>query len=222
MEEIKANGTRKIEVNNQELQKMKENPYALIKFDQNAKQMQQMIQKHKEETEAKKYQELRRIEAIKSRKIEEQRRQERVKKKTTKRRIRAALYIAAGVTLTTLAYKGNENIQGKNEIVKDFREATSNFGIVNYSDGYRINEGTTYVDIDTGVNHMIQSAKEKGMSNEEIAIGLTACINKETAEKALGEENYPTYLERCELYQEAYHSKAATRLQTNIEKGNGK
>lgn len=196
----------KLTINEQALQQMPEVPYQMKQFDQHVQELQRIVNTHKKKEKSK----------------ELQIQQERVKKNTRKGKIKAALYLAAGVAMATAAYQGAETIQGRDKIVREFSAATSNFGVVNYSTGYQMNEGTTYVDLTTGVNHMVEAARKKGMSDKEIAIGLTACMNKKTAEKALGEENYPTYRERCELYKHVYYSEKATKLQSNIEKGNGK
>lgn len=205
MEEIRREDQPKIEINSEKLTGM-DAPMAFKSFQDHAQELQRMVNNRTQEQKEKQEEY--------EKQIVEQNIQ-RVKKEHKKKIITRSLYAAALIAVGTLAYKSSQNIQGKNEIVKEFATATDNFGIVNWSEGYQINEGENLVDFETGVDHMVEKAREKGMSDQEIAIGLSNAINVETAKKAVGEENYPTFKERCELYQEAYDTK-------NIEKGNGK
>ena len=211
----------KININQDEVMKMESESYKLERFDRSVKEMEIMLRKHKEETmnnlEKERNQEIRAQVAD-----EATSEKQKAVKNLKKRKIKAAVYIAAGIAIATAGYKGNENVQGRSEIISEFNDATRDFGVFSYSDGYKINEGEHFIDFATGVKRMVEKAKEAGMNDKEIAIGLTNSFNKNTAQNVLGKENYPNYIERCKLYQEAYHSNKAKDLNQNIEKRNGK
>lgn len=106
--------------------------------------------------------------------IEKNQKIERVKK--------TALMLSLGFVLGA-APTAKTIVDGKNEIVSEFDEATSEYGIVNYSDGYQINYGSNYVGFEDGINGMINAARNKGMNDTEIAIGLNSVIkDSETKE----------------------------------------
>lgn len=206
MEEIRRDGKPRIEINSKTLIEM-DVPMAFKSFDNHAQELQRMVNNHPQEQIEK--------EELYKKSIIETKKNQRIKKEHKKKMIKRSLYAAALISVGALACKASQNHQGRNEIVREFQEATNSFGVVNWNNGYQINEGETLVDFEIGIDHMIQKAKEKGMNDQEIAIGLSSCINESTAKKAIGEENYPTFKERCELYEKAYHEK-------NLEKGNGK
>ncbi len=209
----------KININQDELMKMESESYKLERFDRNVKEMEGMLRKHKEKTTSV----LEESQEIGVQIVDDYaEKRKKTVKNLKKRKIKAAVYIAAGIAIATAGYKGNENIQGRSEIISEFNDATKDFGIVSYSDGYKINEGEHFIDFATGVKRMVEKARKAGMNDKEIAIGLTDSFNKSTAQSVLGKENYPSYTERCELYQEAYHSNKAKDLNQNIEKRNGK
>lgn len=74
---------------------------------------------------------------------------------------------------------------GRNEIVKEFDEATSEYGITYHPskedaetelDKYVIHHGSTYINTRDGINGMIDAARDNGMNDIEIAIGLNSVI----------------------------------------------
>ena len=190
---------RKLEINQTELKKMQSSTYELTDFDRNIEMNERMLQKHKDKANEE---------------------QKRIKKDLRKRTIKASFLVAAGIAVTTAGYEVHEHIEGKNKIISEFSEATSTFGIRDDSNsGYIINTKDGYVEFENGVNYMVQEAKDKGMTDQEIAIGLTAAFNKDVAIRAIGEDNYPDFSERNKLYEAAYHE---NKSKQNTEKGNGK
>ena len=101
-----------------------------------------------------------------------------VKKSQTVERIkRSAVRLGIGVVLGAAPTASAIN-DGHNEIVMQFDDATSEYGVRKYSSGeYYINHGNTYVDFEDGINGMINDARDKGMNDVEIAIGLNTVID---------------------------------------------
>lgn len=92
---------------------------------------------------------------------------------------------------------------GQNEIVCEFDNATSEYGIRQYSTGYQINYGTTYVDFEDGINGMIDAARENGMNDTEIAIGLNSIISNQETRSFID----TTFSERCNECMHRYTEK---------------
>ena len=199
------------------LKGMATNNYELINFDKNIEMNMRMIEERK-----KKVNEERQMK-ISSQIKSQNEKKARQAKKLRKRNIKVAFYVAAGIAIATASYQVYEHVEGKNEIVSEFSNATSSFGVRDDSiSGYVINEKENYVSFEEGVNHMIQSARDRGMNTQEIAIGLTSRFNKSVAVEALGEDNYPSFSERNKMYESAYHESKINGLGQNVEKGNGK
>lgn len=116
-------------------------------------------------------------------KIREEKKQQLIEKNQKVERVKkTALMLGLGFVLGA-APTAKKISDGHNEIVTEFDEATSEYGIVNYSNGYQINYGSNYVGFDEGINGMIDVAREKGMNDTEIAIGLNSVIkDSETKE----------------------------------------
>lgn len=151
-----------------------------------------------------------RVEAMKAKK------EARVKKQTRRLAISAGLVLTAGVAIGNCAKKGFERYEGKSEIVSEFYDATSGYGVVNNSDGYTINKGDSYLEFDTAISSMVDDAKVKGMSDQEIAIGLADAFNKNVAEDAMGE--YPSFSERNQMYDKAYHEAKVEEINKGVSK----
>lgn len=218
---------KKMEIDNYELinfdknneinMDMVKNYQKRLDFDKNVKENEKIIDEHNQRLEE--GLEMRRKAAIESRKED----QKTIAKNLKKRKIKAAFYVAAGIALATVGTESYENIQGKNEIISEFDEATSSFGIRNDSTaGYIINKGSKYISFESGVYNMISCAREQGMSDSEIAIGLTYRFNQSVAEEAIGKESYPSFSERTKLYKKAYHASKLKALSQESEKGIGK
>ena len=74
-------------------------------------------------------------------------------------------------------------IDGHNEIVSEFDDATSEYEVRKYSNEYQINHGNIYVNLEHGINGMIDAARDKGMNDVEIAIGLNSLISSDMTKK---------------------------------------
>lgn len=211
------NGSLQIDQDN--IKSMDSNVYELVDFDRNNQMSMRMIEERNNRINEERKMEIARQSAIKSQKEKKVRHAKNLKRK----RIKAAFYMAAGIAIGTAGYQAYAHVEGKNEIVSEFSNATSSFGVRDDSvSGYVINEGENYVSFEDGVNHMIQSARDNGMNTQEIAIGLTSTFNKSVAIEALGEDNYPSFSERNKMYESAYHESKINGLGQNVEKGNGK
>ena len=211
------NGSLQIDQDN--IKSMDSNVYELVDFDRNNQMSMRMIEERNNRINEERKMEIARQSAIKSQKEKKVRHAKNLKRK----KIKAAFYMAAGIAIATASYQVYEHVEGKNEIVSEFSNATSSFGVRDDSiSGYVINEKENYVSFEDGVNHMIQSARDRGMNTQEIAIGLTSRFNKSVAMEALGKDNYPSFSERNKMYESAYHESKINGLGQNDEKGNGK
>lgn len=211
------NGSLQIDQDN--IKNMDSNVYELVDFDRNNQMSMLMIEERNNRINEERKMEIARQSAIKSQKEKKVRHAKNLKRK----KIKAAFYMAAGIAIATASYQVYEHVEGKNEIVSEFSNATSSFGVRDDSiSGYVINEKENYVSFEDGVNHMIQSARDRGMNTQEIAIGLTSRFNKSVAMEALGKDNYPSFSERNKMYESAYHESKINGLGQNVEKGNGK
>ena len=208
-----------LQIDQDNIKGMDSNVYELVNFDRNNQMSMQMIEERNNRISEERKMEMARQSAIKSQKEKKVRHAKNLKR----RKIKAAFYVAAGIAIGTAGYQAYAHVEGKNEIVSEFSNATSSFGVRDDSvSGYVINEGENYVSFENGVNHMIQSARDNGMNTQEIAIGLTSTFNKSVAIEALGEDNYPSFSERNKMYESAYHESKINGLGQNVEKGNGK
>ncbi len=199
------------------LKGMATNNYELINFDKNIEMNMRMIEERK-----KKVNEERQMK-ISSQIKSQNEKKARQAKKLRKRNIKVAFYVAAGIAIGTAGYQAYTHVEGKNEIVSEFSNATSSFGVRDDSvSGYIINEEKNYVSFEDGINRMVQSARANGMNTQEIAIGLTSRFNKSVAIEAVGQDNYPNFSERNKMYESAYHESKINGLGQNVEKGNGK
>lgn len=211
------NGSLQIDQDN--IKSMDSNVYELVDFDRNNQMSMRMIEERNNRINEERKMEIARQSAIESQKEKKVRHAKNLKRK----KIKAAFYMAAGIAIATASYQVYEHVEGKNEIVSEFSNATSSFGVRDDSiSGYVINEKENYVSFEDGVNHMIQSARDRGMNTQEIAIGLTSRFNKSVAMEALGKDNYPSFSERNKMYESAYHESKINGLGQNVEKGNGK
>lgn len=211
------NGSLQIDQDN--IKSMDSNVYELVDFDRNNQMSMRMIEERNNRINEERKMKIAGQSAIKSQKEKKVRHAKNLKR----RKIKAAFYMAAGISIATASYQVYEHVEGKNEIVSEFSNATSSFGVRDDSiSGYVINEKENYVSFEDGVNHMIQSARDRGMNTQEIAIGLTSRFNKSVAIEALGEDNYPSFSERNKMYESAYHESKINGLGQNVEKGNGK
>lgn len=208
-----------LQIDQDNIKGMDSNVYELVNFDRNNQMSMRMIEERNNRISEERKMEMARQSAIKSQKEKKVRHAKNLKR----RKIKAAFYVAAGIAIGTAGYQAYAHVEGKNEIVSEFSNATSSFGVRDDSvSGYVINEGENYVSFENGVNHMIQSARDNGMNTQEIAIGLTSTFNKSVAIEALGEDNYPSFSERNKMYESAYHESKINGLGQNVEKGNGK
>lgn len=218
---------KKMEIDNYELinfdknneinMDMVKNYQKRLDFDKNVKENEKIIDEHNQRLEE--GLEMRRKAAIESRKEE----QKVIAKDLKKRKIKAAFYVAAGIAIASAGHKSSEYIQGRNEIITEFNKATSSFCIREDSiAGSIISRGDEYISFEEGVSSMINDARQQGMSNSEIAIGLTSKFNKNVAIAAVGKDNYPSFSERNKLYEEAYHANKLKELSQESEKGIGK
>lgn len=208
-----------LQIDQDNIKGMDSNVYELVNFDRNNQMSMRMIEERNNRISEERKMEMARQSAIKSQKEKKVRHAKNLKR----RKIKAAFYVAAGIAIGTAGYQAYAHVEGKNEIVSEFSNATSSFGVRDDSvSGYVINEGENYVSFEDGVNHMIQSARDNGMNTQEIAIGLTSTFNKSVAIEALGEDNYPSFSERNKMYESAYHESKINGLGQNVEKGNGK
>lgn len=208
-----------LQIDQDNIKGMDSNVYELVNFDRNNQMSMRMIEERNNRISEERKMEMARQSAIKSQKEKKVRHAKNLKRK----RIKAAFYMAAGIAIATASYQVYEHVEGKNEVVSEFSNATSSFGVRDDSiSGYVINEKENYVSFEEGVNHMIQSARDRGMNTQEIAIGLTSTFNKSVAIEALGEDNYPSFSERNKMYESAYHESKINGLGQNVEKGNGK
>lgn len=208
-----------LQIDQDNIKGMDSNVYELVNFDRNNQMSMRMIEERNNRISEERKMEMARQSAIKSQKEKKVRHAKNLKR----RKIKAAFYVAAGIAIGTASYQAYAHVEGKNEIVSEFSNATSSFGVRDDSNsGYIINEESNYVSFEDGVNHMVQSARDKGMNTQEIAIGLTSRFNKSVAIEALGEDNYPSFSERNKMYESAYHESKINGLGQNVEKGNGK
>lgn len=208
-----------LQIDQDNIKGMDSNVYELVNFDRNNQMSMRMIEERNNRISEERKMEMARQSAIKSQKEKKVRHAKNLKR----RKIKAAFYVAAGIAIGTAGYQAYAHVEGKNEIVSEFSNATSSFGVRDDSvSGYVINEKENYVSFEEGVNHMIQSARDNGMNTQEIAIGLTSTFNKSVAIEALGEDNYPSFSERNKMYESAYHESKINGLGQNVEKGNGK
>lgn len=208
-----------LQIDQDNIKGMDSNVYELVDFDRNNQMNMRMIEERNN-----KIKEEREMTVLKQSAIESQKeRKIRHAKNLKRRKIKAAFYVAAGIAIGTAGYQAYAHVEGKNEIVSEFSNATASFGVRDDSNsGYIINEGNSYVSFEDGVNRMVQSARDNGMNTQEIAIGLTSTFNKSVAIEALGEDNYPSFSERNKMYESAYHENKINGLGQNVEKGNGK
>lgn len=126
--------------------------------------------------------------------IEKQQKVEKVKK--------SAVMIGIGFILG-IAPTAKVISTGHNEIICEFDDATSEYGVRQHSNGYQINYGTTYVDFKDGINGMIDAAREKGMNDVEIAIGLNSIISSTETKSFID----TTFSERCNECMNRYTEK---------------
>ena len=160
-----------LQIDQDNIKGMDSNVYELVNFDRNNQMSMQMIEERNNRISEERKMEMARQSAIKSQKEKKVRHAKNLKR----RKIKAAFYVAAGIAIGTAGYQAYAHVEGKNEIVSEFSNATSSFGVRDDSvSGYVINEGENYVSFENGVNHMIQSARDNGMNTQEIAIGLTS------------------------------------------------
>lgn len=97
----------------------------------------------------------------------------------------ATAFAIAGAAVTTLAKNAYERNIGRNAIVSEFN---TEYSIFEGSNGYSITNGVKQMEFEDAVEGMINSAYNRGLSEEEIYIGLKGSINKDTAVEALGFE----------------------------------
>lgn len=144
-------------------------------------------------------------------------RTERYKRENRRAKITAALYLTAGITIGSIGTNAVHYFQGKNEICNDFYEATNEFSVNNYSNGYVITKNGKELPYEEAVDQMIDEAYAAGMNDVEISIGLSGCINSSAAKTAMGDA-YPDFSER-------YNTCIKTLYENKLEgnnKGNGK
>ena len=100
--------------------------------------------------------------------------QKLIKKNQTRQKIaKSAALVGIGLVLGA-APAAHAMVDGHNEIVSQFDDATTEYGVRSYSNGYFINRGGDYVSLEEGISGMIDNAREVGMNDVEIAIGLNS------------------------------------------------
>lgn len=126
-----------------------------------------------------------------------QRREEnnRIKKETHKKLVSKAILgaITAAVITVGGAYATNlpGYINGQQQITDEFFEATSSYSVSPVAKGYLITKAggeytTTQKDFNRMVDEMILLAKDAGMTDEEVYVGLENKISDTTAKEAYG------------------------------------
>lgn len=118
----------------------------------------------------------------------------RIKKDTHRKAIPKA--ILSAVTAAVIAVGGAyaagvpDYIDGQNQIVDEFYEATSSYGVTPTNDGYYINRGGEYSNTQQKFNQMVDEmillAKKAGMTDEEVYIGLEKKVSETAAKDAYG------------------------------------
>lgn len=146
-----------------------------------------------------------------------QMRKERYKKQNRRAKITAALYITASIVIGSLGTKANDYFKGKNEIYNEFYEATKDYSITNYSNGYVIIKDKKQLPYEQAVNEIINEAYDAGLNETEISIGLSERINSGAAKTAMGDK-YPSLSEKYDACIKKFYEK---ELEGN-NKGNGK
>ncbi len=149
--------------------------------------------------------------------LKKQKHEKRVKKQTRRVAISAGLILMAGVAIGTSAKKGIERFEGRNAIISEFDDLTSSYGVREDSNaGFIVNKDTSFLDLDTAVDNIVNDAKMAGMTDDEIAIGIDSMFNENVAEKAMGE--YPSLSERNEAYDNAYHESKVSDINKGASK----
>ena len=206
-----------LQIDQDNIRNMGYDSYQLARFQKNVQLSIKASNEHNKKVEEER--KMNRQSAIES----QREKKARYAKNLKRRRIKAAFYMTAGIAIATAGYQSYTHVEGKNEIVSEFSGATASFGVRDDSgSGYIINEGNSYVSLEDGINRMVQSARDRGMNTQEIAIGLTSRFNKSVAIEAVGKDNYPSFSERNKMYESAYHESKINGLSQSIEKGNGK
>lgn len=126
----------------------------------------------------------------------------RILVKKTKKLVAITSLVVAGAVATRLSEEAHQRIVGRNAIVQEFNDATAEFGVYNWSDGYKINHGNHYYEYQDGIKAMAKTARNAGMSDNEIYIGLSNVINERAAEEAIGEKLDSAT--KVNLYKQAY------------------
>lgn len=139
------------------------------------------------------------------------------KQELKKKRVLATVIFTAGLAIGAI---GNDRVkpyfEGQDEIVKEFNDAIEDYGIYNHSEGYQINNKTTLVEFDYGVNSLISAARKEGMNDIEIAIGLNSYFPNETTNKYID----TTFKERYAECVKKYHETEMLRTEEKENEGN--
>lgn len=97
----------------------------------------------------------------------------------------ATVFTIAGAAVATMAKNAYERNIGRNAIVSEFNQ---DYSIFEGSNGFFISDGVKQMEFEDAIEGMINSAYNRGLSEEEIYIGLKGTIDELTAEEALGFE----------------------------------
>lgn len=97
----------------------------------------------------------------------------------------ATIFTVAGATVASMAKNAYERNIGRNAIISEFNQ---DYSIFEGTNGFSISDGVKQMEFEDAIEGMINSAYNRGLSEEKIYIGLKGTINKDTAVEALGFE----------------------------------
>lgn len=136
------------------------------------------------------------------------RKQIKVKKEKIKKKIVKTILIAScGAAVATAGNFAHTQHKGANSLGKQMNQIieNDNYAFVEYSDGYKVNQGKQFVDTNTALNDIVDDARDKGMSYAEITVGLNNYFGNIALENVIGKENMPSLSERISVKEKAYH-----------------
>lgn len=175
---------------------------------------QRMIDNHREEMkqqEAENYIKAR-INARKKLKIKK----EKIKKKV----VQTVLIAGCGAAVAMAGNFAHTQHEGANNLGQRMNEviSTDNYSFVEYSDGYKVNQGTQYVDTEVALNDIVNDARDKGMSYAEITVGLDNYFGSIALDNVIGKDNMPSLSERISVKEKAYHESSLKDINKEVTK----
>lgn len=136
------------------------------------------------------------------------------------RKIRAAIYLTAGIAISVASKNAYQNVVGTNYILDNYSSSDQlydSIGVVDLSNGLSVTitdrktGATRYVSVDEGVNYVVNRARECGFDEEECYIIVSNQFSSELAKDTFPEITSERISDAKKL---AYH-------ESMVERGKG-